>query len=119
MANVWFVRRVGGRWKAPGGKPMYQRPLGELIFKLDLGWQRRLGPDMHPDPLPGSSQDPQNATKVFVEVTPSDLEGEIFSGYQVGWYDSPYSPAEAVRRLGPGSEAGDRGPAESAPTPDP
>ncbi len=102
MAKVWFVCREGVRWKAPGAAPAYERPLGELVFKLDLGWQRRLPATNRPDPLPGSPPaDLRQVEKVFVEVTNSDLEGALFPGYQPGWYDSPYSPAEAVRRLGP------------------
>jgi hypothetical protein len=99
MARVWFVRRRGGQWIVPGGEPAYKRPLSALIFPLDLGTHRLLvseAPTLAPALPP---EDPKALQKVIVETTAEDL-GEEFSGYTVGYYDSPYSPREAVRRLG-------------------
>jgi hypothetical protein len=42
---------------------------------------------------------PEALQRVFVEVSAADLEGQTFTGYRPGVYDSPYSPAEANRRL--------------------
>jgi hypothetical protein len=33
MARVWFVRRRGGQWVAPGGQPAFEMPLADLIFR--------------------------------------------------------------------------------------
>lgn len=99
MAKVWFVRREGGRWVAPGGQPQYTRPLSDLVFRLDLGPQRWL-PDERPDPRPDL---PAEATatleKVIVETDASDLTDGESTWFRAGFYDSPYSPREAVRRL--------------------
>ncbi|MDX2170314.1 MAG: hypothetical protein SF182_24795 [Deltaproteobacteria bacterium] len=101
MARVWFVRRHGGQWVAPGGSAAFERPLSELIFPLDLG-VHRLVTSERPDPAPGLAAEPPEALqRVFVEVGEADLDGMIFSGYRPGIYDSPYSPAEVARRLTP------------------
>ncbi len=105
MAKVWFVRRHGERWIAPGGQPAYELPLANLVFRLDLGPQRRLT-DECPEPEPAlPPADPASLTKVIVQVTPADLDSQEFTTFQVGFYDSPYSPREVVHRLGapPGS----------------
>jgi hypothetical protein len=99
MAKVWFVRRDGGRWVAPGGQPRYRLPLTELVFRLDLGPQRWL-PDDQPDPRPDlPPEEPSALEKVMVETEASDLTGAEFTWFRIGFYDSPYSPAEVVRRL--------------------
>ena len=101
MAKVWFVRREGGRWIAPGGQPRYTLPLADLVFRLDLGPQRWL-PDERPDPddsIP--PEDPTTLAKVMIETDPNDLAGSEFTWFRVGFYDSPYSPREAMRRLEP------------------
>ena len=106
MAKVWFARRVGARWEAVDRRPAYEMPLSQLIFKLDLGWQRRL--DTSSKPVPGGIPESGIAvkpTKVLVEVSAADLEAALFPGYQVGWYDSPFSPAEVARRLGSSQSA--------------
>ena len=109
MARVWFVRRRGGQWVAPGGQPVVELPLAELIFPLDLATHRRLEDD---PPVPAADLPPEEPAalhKVIVEVEPKDLDGFEFSGYAAGFYDSPYSPREAARRLaarrGPGARA--------------
>src|SRR6476619_5584031 len=99
MANVWFVQRVGGEWKKVADQPAFQRPLGDLIFKVDLGPQRRLAANGAPSPADGSADGPIDHTKAFIEVTEEDLRGALFGGYFPGWYDSPYSAAEVRRRL--------------------
>jgi len=99
MAKVWFVRRHGAEWIAPGGAPAQQAPLSELIFKLDLGPQRWLSSE-RPVPKPDMSHEqPSRLAKVIVETEPSDLAGQESTTYRVGFYDSPYPPAEAARRL--------------------
>jgi hypothetical protein len=97
MANVWFVERVGRDWKTLGDRPALQRPLSELIFKLDLGSQRRQSDEGAPEP--GDPAEPGRHTRVMVEVTPEDLRERVFAGYYPGWYDSPYSALEVSRRL--------------------
>jgi hypothetical protein len=98
MANVWFVERVGREWKTLGDRPAFQLPLAELIFKLDLGPQRRQSAGEVPERGPGGSA-PAEHTKVFVEVGPDDVKDRRFAGYYPGWYDSPYSAREVERRL--------------------
>ncbi|HUI26237.1 MAG TPA: hypothetical protein VL403_09160 [Candidatus Kryptonia bacterium] len=99
MAKVWFVRRYGTEWIAPGGAPALQAALSELIFKLDLGPQRWLSSE-RPVPSPNlSREEPSRLTKVIVETEPSDLAAQPSTTYRVGFYDSPYPPAEAARRL--------------------
>lgn len=104
MAKIWFVRRKGAQWVAPGGKPVYQRPLPDLVLKLDLGPQRWLvGEEPHPEP-DLQPEDPERLRKVIVETEPGDLEGGSFTGFKVGFYDSPFPPAEVARRLGSPSQ---------------
>ena len=99
MARVWFVRRQGGQWVAPGGQPAFELPFERLIFPLDLGTHRRVT-DEQPVPAPDvPPEDPATLLKVFVEVEPKDLGSLEYSGYKPGYYVSPYSPREAVRRL--------------------
>ena len=98
MANVWFVQRVGGDWKKVGDQPAYRQQLRDLIFKLDLGPQRRLSPESVPEPG-DASLGVTASTKVFVEVTEDDLRDSYFGGYFPGWYDSPYRAPEVERRL--------------------
>lgn len=99
MANVWLVRRVGQRWRAVDSAPAYQMPLGRLVFRLDLGWQRRLGPECTPVVPGGPQAAGKTPTRVLVEVTPADLDGVFLPGFQPGWYDSPYPPPDAAQRL--------------------
>lgn len=97
MANVWFVHRVGGIWKTVGADPAFRRPLGDLIFKLDLGPQRRQAVVPDRDELIEAAGP---KTKVFIEVLDEDVKDSHFGGYYPGWYDSPYAAPEATRRLG-------------------
>jgi hypothetical protein len=101
MARVWFVRRRGAEWVAPrGGDPACERPLADLVFSLDLGTHRRLS-DEAPVSAPSLPHvPPSDLSRVIVETTSGDLAEYPFSGYEVGYYDSPYSPFEAARRLG-------------------
>lgn len=109
MARVWFVRRRGGQWVAPGGQPAGEVPLAGLIFPLDLATHRRIEDDS-PVPAPAlPAEEPAALHRVMVEVEPKDLDGLEFSGYAPGFYDSPYSPHEAARRL-----AAQRGPSRRA-----
>ena len=99
MAKVWFVRRLGAQWIAPGGKPAYERPLDALVFRLDLGPQRWLSVDRPETDTGLSTEDPATLQKVIVETTADDLSNQTFTSYKVGFYDSPYSPREVARRL--------------------
>ena len=68
MARVWFVRRHGGQWIAPGGMPAAEHPLSALIFPLDLGTHRRVT-DEAPVAAPELPAEPPSALRrVFVEV---------------------------------------------------
>lgn len=99
MARVWFVRRRGGQWVAPGGKPAFEMPFADVIFPLDLG-PHRLVIDDPPLPAPDlPPEEPAALHKAMVEVEPKDLTALEFSGYTTGVYDSPLSPQEAARRL--------------------
>ncbi len=99
MARVWFVRRRGGQWVAPGGTPAFELPLAELIFPLDIGTHRCVT-DGAVVPAPEEpAEDPAALQRVFIEVDVADLEGQRFTGYRAGLYDSPYSPREAAQRL--------------------
>ncbi len=98
MARVWFVRRKGGQWIAPGGKPAFELPLSALIFPLDLGVHRST--DERPVAAPElPPEEPEALKKVMIETVPEDLRQYEFSGYKAGVYDSPYSPHEAAKRL--------------------
>ena len=105
MARVWFVRRHGGQWVAPGGAPAFERPLAELIFPLDLGVHRRMSSERAIAAPDLAAEAPEALQRVFVDVEAGDLEGQIFSGYHPGVYDSPYSPAAVARRLAPRARA--------------
>ena len=99
MARVWFVRRRGGEWVAPGGVPAYEVPLADIVFPLDIGTHRCVSNE-RPVPAPEEAAvEPAALQRVFVEVDPDDLVGLTFTGYRPGVYDSPYSPAETARRL--------------------
>lgn len=97
MANVWFVQRVGGAWKKVSEQPAFQRPLGDLIFRIDLGPQRRQA--IGPEPTDETTDGITAKTRTVVEVTEDDVKGAYFGGYFPGWYDSPYSALEVGRRL--------------------
>jgi len=99
MAKIWFVQRHGERWLAPGGRPAYELPLSTIIFRLDLGPQRWLS-DERPEPAPNLPPvPPESLARVIVETSAADLEALEFTTFRVGFYDSPYSPREAARRL--------------------
>ena len=71
----------------------------EILFPLDIGTHRGLTDEL-PVPAPEDpAEAPEALKRVFVEVNDADLEGQTFTGYRPGVYDSPYSPAEANRRL--------------------
>jgi hypothetical protein len=100
MAKVWFVRRRGGQWIAPGGVPVFEAPLQDLVFKLDIGTHRWLSAE-HPTPAPElAGETPNQLTKVVIQTDEGDLRGQISTAFRVGFYDSPYSPREVARRLG-------------------
>lgn len=99
MARIWFVRRRGGQWIAPGGAPAFDLPFADIVFPLDIGTHRAVSDER---PVPAADEpaaDPAALQRVFVEVDARDLEGLTFTGYRPGIYDSPYAPAEAARRL--------------------
>ena len=97
MARVWFVRPEH-RLTALGGRPAYEGPLDTFIWPLDLGLHRFYSAD---PPQRVSDSVPVNWKPedfILVEVTQEDLAPG--SGYRPGFYSSPYSPREAIRRLG-------------------
>ncbi len=110
MARVWFVRRRGGQWVAPGGAPAYEAPLSQILFPLDLGTHRRLDADEAPLPAPELPREPAEALqRVVVEIAGEDVADRTLSGYEPGLYDSGLSPsAAAVRLAGLGLRAGGR-----------
>lgn len=100
MAKVWFVRRRGNQWIAPGGSPALEAPFSELLFPLDLATHRRL--DAGDEPLAAgdvSPEPPESLHRVVVEVGEDDVADRQFSGYEPGFYDSALSPVAAAQRL--------------------
>ncbi len=97
MAKVWFVRPEH-RFMALGGQPAYEGLLDTFIWPLDLGLHRFYSSDP-PQQMANSPVNLQPEDFVLVEVTQEDLV--LGSGYKAGYYSSPYSPGEAIRRLGP------------------
>ena len=75
MARVWFVRRRGGEWVAPGGVPAYEVPLADIVFPLDIGTHRCVSNE-RPVPAPEEAAvEPAALQRVFVEVDPDELVG--------------------------------------------
>lgn len=99
MAHVWFARRRGGQWVVPGGEPVFEKPLSALIFPLDLATHRRLVNETLVPDSEVPAEPARELSKVVVETTAEDLSEHDFSGYEVGLYDSPYTPSEVARRL--------------------
>jgi hypothetical protein len=100
MAKVWFVRRRGNEWIAPGGAPAWEAPLAEILFPLDLGTHRRV--DRREAPLAArdvAAETPDVLQRVMVEVDAGDVEDRALSGYACGLYDSALSPRAAAMRL--------------------
>jgi len=99
MAKIWFVRRHGEQWVAPGGSPAFELPLRAIQFPLDVGTHRRLGGD-RPTPLPSVPAElPDALQRVLVEIDREDVRDRTLSGYAPGFYDSPVSPGVAAARL--------------------
>ena len=99
MAKVWFVRRHGGQWIAPGGAPAFELPLDDVLFPLDMGTHRRLD-DVRPRPVADIPvESPESLSRVMVELDAEDIKSWELSGYAAGIYDSGLSPSAAARRL--------------------
>ncbi len=98
MARVWFVHPEH-RLVALGGQPAYEGPLDRFIWPLDLGLHRFYSSDPPQRVSDSSSVNLKPEDFTLVEVTREDLISG--SGYKPGFYSSPYSPGEAIRRLGP------------------
>lgn len=98
MAKVWFVRPEH-RLMALGGPPAYEGPLDRFIWPLDLGLHRFYSADPPQQAADSPLVNLQPQDFVLVEVSQEDLVPG--SGYKPGFYSSPYSPGEAIRRLGP------------------
>lgn len=100
MATVWIAHREGLRLR---GAPISTVPLSTAVTKLDLApW--RLFAASPPEKV--SLREVEAAVgrkRVLVEVDDGDRYD--LCGLPRGWYDSPYSPAEARRRLGLSSAA--------------
>jgi len=105
MARVWFVRRLGGQWVAPGGVPAAEKPFADLVFPLDIGTHRLMTDERVVPAAELPAEAPEALQRVFVAVDGADLDDLVFTGYEPGLYDSPYSPREVARRLA-GSGAG-------------
>ena len=100
MAKIWFVRRRGTQWLAPGGAPAFTAPLAQIVFALDLGVHRRLDAADAPRPAPELPAEPaERLQRVVVEIDDGDLRERTLSGYLPGIYDSPLSPGAAAARL--------------------
>lgn len=106
MAKVWFVRRRGSQWVAPGGKPAFELPLADILFPLDLGTHRQLE-DERPLPAPElDAEAPADLKRVMVELSASEVNGREHSGFVAGIYDSGLSPVAAAARLSAVSRSG-------------
>ncbi len=100
MAKVWFVRRRGTQWVAPGGAPAFEAPLSQILFPLDIGTHRRLDASESPRLAAELPVEPAEALhRVMVELDAGDVVGRDFSGYRPGLYDSALSPTAAAVRL--------------------
>lgn len=100
MAKVWFARRRGNQWVAPGGAPAFEAPFASLQFPLDIGVHRRL--DARDRPLAAGElppEPPEALQRVVVELDATDVATRLHSGYDPGYYDSALSPAAAAQRL--------------------
>lgn len=94
-ARLWVVYREGLRLLGCVVAPV---PFEHAISLLDLAvW--RLFTTEAPEEVPAAEVKAAHGRKrVLVEVREHDLPD--LSGYPPGCYESPYSPAEAMRRLG-------------------
>ena len=94
-ARLWVVYREGLRLL---GCVVAVVPFERAITKLDLAvW--RLFTAEAPEEVPADQVKTAAARRrVLVEVREHDLAD--LSGYPPGCYESPYSPEEALRRLG-------------------
>lgn len=95
MARLWIVRREGLRLV---GAPVAEIPLERAVPGLDLApW--RLFTREAPDSVPAAelSTGPDRK-RVLVEVGEAD-RGDL-CGLVEGFFESPFSPPEALRRLG-------------------
>jgi hypothetical protein len=95
MARIWVTYRSGLRIL---GRPVAEVPLEKAARKLDLApW--RLFSATAPDEVDAERLASHPGPKrVLVEVAES--EREELCGFPPGFYESPYSPEECLRRLG-------------------
>jgi hypothetical protein len=94
MARVWVVYREGLRLL---GHVAASVPLEQSVARLDIAsW--RLFSKTAPDEVPAEQVDTHPGRKrVLLEVREGDRED--LCGLIPGFFDSPYSPQEALRRL--------------------
>jgi hypothetical protein len=69
------------------------------MWPLDIGLHRFLGESPIHAVSKSDEREFEPDDMVLVEVTEEDLTDT--TSYKPGFYSSPYSPREAVRRLGP------------------
>lgn len=100
MAKLWLIYREGLR---DLGRVVANVPLEPTISKLDIApW--RLFNTTPPDEVPASRIHAARVrTRALLEVRDAD-RGEL-CGFGTGFFESPYSPAECLRRLGLTDEA--------------
>lgn len=93
-ARLWIAYREGLRLL---GTPVAVVPFEHAISRLDLAVWRFFCAEP-PEEVPHDDvRDTESRVRVLVEVREQDLPD--LSGYPPGCYESPYSAAEALRRL--------------------
>jgi hypothetical protein len=94
MAKLWLVYREGLRLL---GAPIAEAPLEAAVARIDIApW--RLFTVEPPEKVPAerAEQAPERK-RALLEVSPTDRYE--LCGLIVGFYESPYSAAECLRRL--------------------
>jgi hypothetical protein len=94
MAKLWIVYREALRLL---GAPLKDIPLDTAIARLDIApW--RLFTGTTPDAVPTEQVDLTTERKrALLEVREEDRYD--LCGLSIGFYESPYSPQECLRRL--------------------
>jgi len=95
VAKLWLTYREGLRLL---GAVVADVPLESAVARLDIAPWRFFAPQA-PDTLSLEQiREAPEKKRVILEVTTSDRYD--LCGLVVGFYDSPYSPQECLRRLG-------------------
>jgi hypothetical protein len=94
MAKLWIVHREGLRVL---GAVVAELPLPEMVGRIDLApWRIFTTEAPEALPLPEVMAATQRK-RALVEVDESDRYD--LCGLAIGFFESPYSPAECLRRL--------------------